>query len=39
MTKHRARREITPHEDYGFVGPDSVTHKVWGHPSRPGPGG
>lgn len=24
-------REITPHEDYGFFGPDSITWKVWGY--------
>ncbi|KRA29475.1 MULTISPECIES: oxygenase MpaB family protein [unclassified Nocardioides] len=35
MTKHKASREITPHEDYGFFGPDSVTRKVWGHPTTP----
>ncbi|MFI5625364.1 oxygenase MpaB family protein [Nocardioides sp. NPDC051685] len=28
-------REITPHEDYGFFGPDSITQKVWGHPAVP----
>lgn len=26
-------REITPNEDYGFFGPDSVAWKVWGHPT------
>lgn len=31
----KARREITPHEDYGFFGPDSITHKVWGYPTTP----
>lgn len=25
--------EITPHEDYGFFGPDSVTWKVWSYPT------
>jgi uncharacterized protein (DUF2236 family) len=25
------QREITPHEDYGFFGPDSMTWKVWGY--------
>jgi len=24
---------ITPHEDYGFFGPDSVTWKVWSYPT------
>lgn len=33
MTK--ACREIAPHEDYGFFGPDSITHKVWGYPTTP----
>ena len=27
------RREVTPHEDYGFFGPDSVTWKVWSYPT------
>ena len=27
----RKQREITPHEDYGFFGPDSMTWKVWGY--------
>lgn len=27
------RKDITPHEDYGFFGPDSVAWKVWGHPT------
>ncbi|WP_374999639.1 oxygenase MpaB family protein [Aeromicrobium sp. CTD01-1L150] len=27
------RPEITPHEDYGFFGPDSVTWKVWSYPT------
>ena len=25
--------QITPHEDYGFFGPDSVTWKVWSYPT------
>ena len=25
------QRETTPHEDYGFFGPDSMTWKVWGY--------
>ncbi|MBO9520525.1 MAG: DUF2236 domain-containing protein [Nocardioidaceae bacterium] len=25
--------EITPHADYGFFGPDSVTWKVWSYPT------
>lgn len=31
----KTRREITPHEDYGFFEPDSVTRKVWGYPTTP----
>lgn len=31
----KTRREITPHEDYGFFGPGSVTRKVWGSPTTP----
>jgi uncharacterized protein (DUF2236 family) len=27
------RRDVTPHEDYGFFGPDSVTWKVWSYPT------
>lgn len=27
------RAEVTPHEDYGFFGPGSVTWKVWGYPT------
>lgn len=27
------RPEITPHEDYGFFGPGSVTWKVWSYPT------
>lgn len=30
-----ARHAITPHEDYGFFGPDSVTRRVWGYPTTP----
>lgn len=30
-----ARTTITPHEDYGFFGPDSVTWKVWGFSATP----
>ncbi len=26
-------RDVTPAEDYGFFGPDSVTWKVWGYPT------
>lgn len=26
-------KTITPHEDYGFFGPDSVTWKVWSYPT------
>jgi uncharacterized protein (DUF2236 family) len=29
----RKQREITPAEDYGFFGPDSVAWKVWGYPT------
>lgn len=25
--------EVQPHQDYGFFGPDSVTWKVWSHPT------
>ncbi|GAB2978265.1 oxygenase MpaB family protein [Nocardioides montaniterrae] len=38
VTKHaktKARREIKTPEDYGFFGPDSITHKVWGYPTTP----
>ncbi|NYI77452.1 oxygenase MpaB family protein [Nocardioides panzhihuensis] len=31
----KTRREIAPHEDYGFFGPGSITHKVWGYPTTP----
>ena len=27
------KRDVTPHEDYGFFGPDSVAWKVWGYPT------
>lgn len=27
------RPKITPHEDYGFFGPDSITWKVWSYPT------
>lgn len=27
------KRSITPSEDYGFFGPDSVAWKVWGYPT------
>lgn len=27
------RKPVTPHEDYGFFGPDSVTWKVWSYPT------
>jgi len=29
----RTRRPITPHEDYGFFGPESVTWRVWSYPT------
>lgn len=29
----RKHREITPAEDHGFFGPDSVAWKVWGYPT------
>ncbi|HJQ43409.1 MAG TPA: oxygenase MpaB family protein [Jatrophihabitantaceae bacterium] len=29
----RSKRTVTPHEDYGFFGPDSVTWKVWSYPT------
>ena len=29
----RRAHEVTPHEDHGFFGPDSVTWKVWGYPT------
>jgi uncharacterized protein (DUF2236 family) len=32
LPRHR-KPEITPHEDYGFFGPDSVTWKVWSYPT------
>ena len=27
------RSKVTPHEDYGFFGPDSVTWRVWTYPT------
>jgi hypothetical protein len=30
-----ASRPVTPHRDYGFFAPDSVTRKVWGYPTTP----
>lgn len=30
---NRTHRDITPLEDHGFFGPDSVAWKVWGHPT------
>lgn len=30
-----ASRPITPHRDYGFFAPDSVTRKVWSFPTTP----
>ncbi len=29
----RRSRQVTPHEDYGFFGPGSVTWKVWSYPT------
>jgi uncharacterized protein (DUF2236 family) len=29
----RSRRQVEPHEDYGFFGPGSVTWKVWSYPT------
>lgn len=29
----RRGKDVEPHEDYGFFGPDSVTWKVWSYPS------
>src|SRR5215210_7592621 len=31
--KLHTRRNVEPHEDYGFFGPDSVTWKVWTYPT------
>lgn len=31
----RKHREITPHEDWGFFGPDSVAQRVWGYAATP----
>jgi uncharacterized protein (DUF2236 family) len=33
FVKTLGRPQITPHEDYGFFGPDSVTWKVWSYPT------
>ncbi|MCZ4500846.1 MAG: hypothetical protein JWQ74_3401 [Marmoricola sp.] len=33
LPKFLGKPEITPHEDYGFFGPDSVTWKVWSYPT------
>jgi uncharacterized protein (DUF2236 family) len=33
MNRGRSSREITPAEDYGFFGPESVAWKVWGYPT------
>jgi uncharacterized protein (DUF2236 family) len=33
LPKLLRKPEITPHEDYGFFGPDSVTWKVWSYPT------
>lgn len=30
-----ATTTVTPHEDYGFFAPDSVTRRVWGYPTTP----
>lgn len=30
-----ASHSITPHRDYGFFAPDSVTRKVWSYPTAP----
>ncbi len=27
------RKDVQPHEDYGFFGPDSMAWKVWGYPT------
>ena len=34
--KSGASGAVTPHQDYGFFGPDSVTWRVWGYPSSLG---
>ncbi|MGY2875140.1 uncharacterized protein (DUF2236 family) [Marmoricola sp. URHA0025 HA25] len=33
LRKLLARPAVTPHEDYGFFGPDSVTWRVWSYPT------
>jgi len=33
LPKLLSKPAITPHEDYGFFGPDSVTWKVWSYPT------
>ena len=33
VARIRAQGDPTPHQDYGFFGPDSVAWKVWSHPS------
>lgn len=33
--KFRTRVPVTPPQDYGFFAPDSVTRRVWGHPTSP----
>ncbi|WP_232678355.1 oxygenase MpaB family protein [Nocardioides sp. R-C-SC26] len=32
-SRARLAERYEPHADYGFFGPDSVTWKVWGHPT------
>lgn len=33
LSKKRQQNPVVPHEDYGFFGPDSVSWRVWGHPT------
>ncbi|XBB66604.1 oxygenase MpaB family protein [Nocardioides sp. WV_118_6] len=33
MAISKSGRDVTPAEDYGFFGPDSVAWKVWGYPT------
>lgn len=33
LPRFLGKPEITPHEDYGFFGPGSVTWKVWSYPT------
>jgi uncharacterized protein (DUF2236 family) len=33
LAKVGAPGRVTPHQDYGFFGPDSVAWKVWGYPT------